>query len=247
MKRLPIIISCVFIAISLFLTTAFAWYTNVQKIDSMSFDILQINSLVTMYEANDSNYNGVPDYLTGNTIDHYQFNNESREYQSKYHQEWYSFKYLDQKYAFSEDSEANLLNKVSITNFAPSRIYCYKFEITNYSTQINYLDFTFDDETTTISNLNLFEVRLGTVDVNNNISFSNWTSFVTNDSYSGISLNPSVDRITIPATSVDYKTSADLNGRLDIWLQIRMKSNVTTQINDFSLPHYRITLSVENV
>ena len=85
-----------------------------------------------------------------------------------------------------------------------------------------------------------FGARLGIVDANANVSFSNWTSFSDGTSYSGFELNPLANPMTIPATSA-------LNvGRLDLWLQIRIKPSATNdQISDFNLPKYRITLSCQ--
>ena len=212
----------------------------------MKFNILQIDSLVTLYEANDDNFNGVPNLVeTGNENKYYKPEaNAQVDYEKRYYDENYSFDYVDQRYALSQDSKANLLNSITISNVAPSKIYGYKFEVINYVGSDNTLQFEFISETGYTANptiLKDFEARLGIVDANANVSFSNWTSFSDGTSYSGFELNPLANPMTIPATTGTLNV-----GRLDLWLQIRIKpSAINDQISNFILPKYRITLSCQ--
>lgn len=248
MKKYKIIICVVALATvilsAIFIT--YAWYINVDRVTDMRFNILQIDSLVTLYEANDDNFNGVPNLVeTGNENKYYKPEaNAQVDYEKRYYDENYSFDYVDQRYALSQDSQANLLNSITISDAAPSKIYGYKFEVINYVGLDNTLQFEFISETGYTANptiLKDFEARLGTVDANANVSFSNWTSFSDGTSYSGFELNPLANPMTIPATTGTLNV-----GRLDLWLQIRIKPSATNdQISDFNLPKYRITLSCQ--
>lgn len=248
MKKYKIIICVVALATviisAIFIT--YAWYINVDRVTDMKFNILHIDSLVTLYEANDDNFNGVPNLVeTGNENKYYKPEaNAQVDYEKRYYDENYSFDYVDQRYALSQDSQANLLNSITISNVAPSKIYGYKFEVINYVRLDNTLQFEFISETGYTANptiLKDFEARLGIVDANANVSFSNWTSFSDGTSYSGFELNPLANPMTIPATTGTLNV-----GRLDLWLQIRIKPSATNdQISDFNLPKYRITLSCQ--
>ena len=248
MKKYKIIICLVALATviisAIFIT--YAWYINVDRVTDMRFNILQIDSLVTLYEANDDNFNGVPNLVeTGNENKYFKPEaNAQVDYEKMYYDENYSFDYVDQRYALSQDSQANLLNSITISDAAPSKIYGYKFEVINYVGLDNTLQFEFISETGYTANptiLKDFEARLGIVDANANVSFSNWTSFSDGTSYSGFELNPLANPITIPATTGTLNV-----GRLDLWLQIRIKPSATNdQISDFNLPKYRITLSCQ--
>ena len=248
MKKYKIIICVVALATviisAIFIT--YAWYINVDRVTDMRFNILQIDSLVTLYEANDDNFNGVPNLVeTGNENKYFKPEaNAQVDYEKMYYDENYSFDYVDQRYALSQDSQANLLNSITISDAAPSKIYGYKFEVINYVGLDNTLQFEFISETGYTANptiLKDFEARLGIVDANANVSFSNWTSFSDGTSYSGFELNPLANPITIPATTGTLNV-----GRLDLWLQIRIKPSATNdQISDFNLPKYRITLSCQ--
>ena len=248
MKKYKIIICVVALATvilsAIFIT--YAWYINVDRVTDMKFNILQIDSLVTLYEANDDNFNGVPNLVeTGNENKYYKPEaNAQVDYEKRYYDENYSFDYVDQRYALSQDSKANLLNSITISNVAPSKIYGYKFEVINYVRLDNTLQFEFISETGYTANptiLKDFEARLGIVDANANVSFSNWTSFSDGTNYSGFNLNPLANPMTIPATTGTLNV-----GRLDLWLQIRIKPSATNdQISDFNLPKYRITLSCQ--
>ena len=226
----------------------YAWYTNVYFVSNMKFNILQIDSLVTLYEANDSNYNGVPDYLATDKIDTY-YNEESNsdiEYLLPYYTEHFSYNYLDQKYALSQTSTANLLNTIEIEGAVPSKVYSYKFEVTNYIGKANNLSFSFvDNNTIDTSILKDFDVRLGVVIDNENIDFTDWTNFCSESSgtysYSGFSLNPYNTPIILPAETEPHKV-----GRLDLWLQVRINKEATEPLTSaFLLPTYRIELSCE--
>ena len=255
MKKIKIkyivIIANIILSLCAVVGAVFAWYTNTEQVANMEFDILQIDSLVAVYSANDSNYNGVPDLSESPNIGkYYKDANEEDEseagyysYSNCYYSEKYAFKYVSQKYALEHDSTANLLDKIYINNIAPSQIYCYKFEITNYSSQNNDMSFSFDSFEGDISKLKDFEVRLGVVSATGAISFNPWCSFVNeNNEYSAPEL---ISDLVLPDWSNKVGTGERINGRKDLWLQVRLKPTATASLTNFSLPNYRVTLSVE--
>ena len=248
MKKIRIILSIVTLTIVLITGSYFvyAWYVSVDRMTDMQFNILQIDSLVTLYEANDDNYNGVPNLVDqGNQNKYYRPEaNAQVAYEKMYYTENYSFDYIDQRYALSQDSQANLLNQITIVDAAPSKIYGYKFEIINYVGLENDLTFEFITETTYTANptvLKDFEVRLGIVDSSANVTFGAWTSFSDGTTFSGFALNPLNTTMTVPATTGTLNV-----GRLDLWMQIRIKADsVNDDLTNFKLPKYRITLSCQ--
>lgn len=245
MKKYKIILPVVAVAAAVItiVIIAFGWYLSTDRMTDMKFNILQIDSLVSLYEANDTNYNGVPDLVeAGNENKYYNAEaNAQVDYKNIYHDEMYSFNYVDQRYALSQDSQANLLNAVTILNAAPSKVYSYKFEITNYSNLENKFKFAFIDENIDTTILSNFETRLGIVVADSSVTYSNWTNFVNNSTYDGIELNPLSETMIIPAHTGTLSV-----GRLDLWLQVRIKPQAANfTANKFNLPKYRLTLSYE--
>ena len=253
MKKINLIFSIAALAFTAItvVTLLYAWYITADRVDDMEFNILQIDSLVTLYEADDSNYNGVPNLSSDENINKY-YNPEASAhvpYQMQYYNEKYSFNYVDQRYALSQDSSANLLNTVVIDDMAPSKIYGFKFEIINYVGLDNTLEFNFlEDNQIDTSILKDFDCRLGVVTSSSNVAsvtFTEWTNFCTYSnntySYNGLSLNPLDTDMVIPARSGSLSV-----GRLDVWLQIRINPSATNDsISEFMLPYYRLTLSCD--
>ena len=99
-------------------------------------------------------------------------------YADKYYNETYSFKYLDQRYALSRDSESNLLNKIEILDLVPSKIFTYKFEITNLSRVENNVSFGFENDTTIDkTKLKDFGARCGIISSVGEIDFTSCYDF----------------------------------------------------------------------
>lgn len=247
-KLIPSIIMLTFTLVFAIGPLLFAWYIHMQYVHDMNFNVLQIDSLVTLYEANDSNYNGIPDLNAAEYINKY-YNSEADAhvpYENRYHDENYSFDYVDQRYALSQDSEANLFNILTIDDAIPSKIYGYKFEITNYVGAENTLNFSFEEDANIdVSILKDFEARLGIVNSDSSVNFTEWTNFCTEANgtytYSGITLNPLSSDIIVPAISGDLSV-----GRIDLWLQVRInKNSVNDNITEFKLPMYRLSLAFE--
>ena len=66
MKKSKLIMSLISVIFSIALITfmTYAWYINIDTSKDMEFEILQIQSLVSMYEGVDLNHNGLPDKLS---------------------------------------------------------------------------------------------------------------------------------------------------------------------------------------
>ncbi len=256
MKKSRLILSFIalFLTLAVMITMIYAWYINVERVTDMGFKILQIDSLVTTYEANDDNFNGVPNKLTSEHIDKYHNNETEIPYSFPYYHENYSFNYLDQKLALSFDSEANLFNTISIAEAVPSKIYCYKFEIINYSGRENTVTFSFDDATgIDLATLKKFEVRMGYINSTGKVLYYGWKDLCGSEAISFTEVLLNDDETIIPAQSTIYQPTeqnpdATVSGfgRLDLWLQIRIKKEEEYfSLTSFRLPQYRIKLESE--
>ncbi len=251
MKKINIIfrLTIIFLSTALLVSLIYSWYIDSGIIKDTSFNILQIDSLITVYEAEDVNFNGVPDKIVEANKYYKSSEDESGsyiEYKNKYYDEKYSFKFYDQKYALSQDSEANTLLPISIKDAAPSKIYTYKYEITNYLDNLNKLELFTLESSNSDDELKNFSIRVVSISRNTTLAFSDWY-ILTN---SGIC----IDRIGSSPLVVP-KTSDTDHGRLDIWLQIRINSdsvtpiseltNYNSQTNTFDLPSIKIKLTAE--
>lgn len=239
-KRKIIYIITILVAIVSLVSVTYAWYVYIKTLGSMQFSILQIESQVALYHASDTNFNGVPDMSPELNKYYNQITEKYTSYGNQYYDEKYKFTYLDQRYSLIADSESNLLNTVEINDIAPSKIYTYKFEIINYAACENTVEFSFDQNNLDSSKLDQFEVRLGLVNLDTTVTYSNWKSLSQNQ----VDLVP-MENVTVPAFSDNVLGQRLEVGRLDLWLQVRVKSEVTEHIaNAFTLPMYRLTLGI---
>ena len=116
-------------SVILFTCSLFAWYTNIKSSSDISFDILQIDSLVTMYQANDDNFNGIPNLLTTGNEDKY-YNPQIVDgsavgyvaYSNMYHHEKYSFNY----WSFSFKKKVNSVLFIFLFNYVFLLFVCYE-------------------------------------------------------------------------------------------------------------------------
>lgn len=244
----------------------YAWFASYKYVGNMEFKILQIDSLVNMYVANDLNENGIPDILSQDNSNKYlnlkeddPNNGNYLDYSNYYYKEKYDFSLIDSKYALSKDSSANTLQSITLNKMAPSKIYTIKFEVINYSTFENNLYFSFDDENSLqIDFLKQFEVRFGNITVENpntdneliNYNFTNWISFIDDDAttYTGVAINDETCPYLLPIYNKYEGENVKRNGRLDFWLQLRIKDNATIEnTNDFTLPNFRMTFEIPDI
>ena len=63
MKRLKLILSLIatIVCVALIGFITYSWYINIDTAKDMEFEILQIQSLVSLYEGKDRNHNGLTD------------------------------------------------------------------------------------------------------------------------------------------------------------------------------------------
>ncbi len=247
------------IAAALLTGSVLAWFTNFDSVDDLGFKILQIDSEVRMYYANDSNFNGVPDLLLPENANKYyndyaERNEEGEivnpsyqtyaEYTNVYYNEKFDFTLKDSKIALSSDSAVNQFNRIDLTEVVPSKIYTFKFELINYVGADNALSFGFDSEYSgSLENLSKFQCRLAVINSsdgeNATYDFTEWTDFSNGSTYGGIVLN---DDIVINGINEFTR----LSGRKDLWLQIRMKDNVQNiELTEFALPDFKITFTFD--
>ena len=256
MKRIKLILSLAGILFCVMLLgfVTYSWYVNIETSSDMRFEILQIQSVVALYEGEDINHNGVPDKLASANVGKFFNPNVGADgsyisYDKKYYNETHEFKYIDQRYALARDSESNLLTKIEITDCVPSKTYTYKFEIINLAQKGNYVSFGFETASNT-TYLGEFMVRCGYVTKNSSntgsITFTEWRSFLTGDSYSPFNVyNETTTNLQVPGYSQSVSGST-IEGRLDIWLEIKQKSDSTVSLTNYTLPQFRLTLSVDN-
>lgn len=250
----------------LVISVTYAWFASYKYIGNMEFRILQIDSLVNMYVANDLNENGVPDLLSNENQNKYlnlkkndPNNGNYLGYSNYYYKEKYNFSLIDSKYALSKDSSANTLQEITLDKMTPSKIYTIKFEVINYSTFENNLFFSFDSSNTlSLDFLKQFEVRFGNITVSNpntdneslSYNFTDWISFLNDDStsYEGITINSANNPYLLPIYNKYEGENIKRNGRLDFWLQLRIKDSATIEnTNTFTLPNFRMTFEIPNI
>lgn len=246
------IIGSMFVLFALIYAT-YSWYYAGDSMGKLGFEIMRIDSVVTLYEGIDSNANGVVDLLSTNgaEVDTYRFTKEGElsesyvEYNSLYYEEVYDFRYLDTTLVLEKDSEANLLKPIIVENLYPSKICTYKYALANYSFAENEIRCTFDTETSTMQEmsneeiLKAFRMRLGAVREDGSVLFGAWKQF----SYDGngkpeeLELSSGVEPMTISASVGENEA-----GRLDLWLQIQFLPESGNELQDVTavLPDFRI-------
>jgi len=259
----------------------FAWMTQEVAIKKMGFSLEQLSCTVDLYEGIDSNFNGVPDLLgvgnegiaaggqtaseTTSTYGQYRKDNSWTDYNKLYYGEKYAFEYVDTRYMLTnDDTSANVFSEVMIgeTDVEPSRIYTFKFSVTNESKTSGTLSFAFEeydfslnsntDETSSKDILTNFQCRLYAVDKGTTATdegiitaITEWTDF----SSTGTSLATDSDNVTIGAKNTDSTTNDETHENIkDVWLLIKMKDEATEakytgQGIEVIFPYFRITFN----
>ena len=137
-KRLLYLILSLTLLIAVCVPATVAWFARGDRTD-MTLELLEINSLVTLYRANDGNLNGVPDLATSSVA-------------MKYYTELYDFVDPVSDYAQSADAiptEARM--KLEMPAFLPGSAYTFKFAIENNSDADNLIRLEMDANNTTDS------------------------------------------------------------------------------------------------
>lgn len=124
------------LTIIIMISSVFAWISLSDTARTIDLSIVKINSSIKLFQANDINYNGVPDRLVTPIT-------EGTDY--TYYDEAYDFTYLATDYAKSI-STANVVFQIQMDNMMPSKVYTYKLAINNMSDVPNHLSFYFLDK-----------------------------------------------------------------------------------------------------
>ncbi len=239
----------------------YAWLVSYKETGDLTFKILQIDSVVNLYQGTDTNGNGVLDLLEKtNTYKSEKDASDSNygkylSYNEYYYMEKYDFSLKDSKYALSKDSSANLLNTITLENMAPSKIYTVKIETINYSEYANNIYFAFAD-TTDIDSTFLKQIKLRFACVECDTSgatetvtcdFTEWTPFLAENSstYTGLTINSSANPYVLPSTN-DYMSGSIVHhGKKDFWIQIKLDETATVSHPEtFTLPELKITFEI---
>lgn len=137
-KRLLYLILSLTLLIAVCIPTTVAWFMRGDRTD-MTLELLEINSLVTLYRANDGNLNGVPDLATSSVA-------------MKYYTEPYHFVDPVSDYAQSADAiPTEVRMKLEMPAFLPGSAYTFKFAIENNSDADNLIRLEMDASGTTDS------------------------------------------------------------------------------------------------
>lgn len=111
-------------------TAVYAWFSRGDN-TPMGFEMLEINSTVTLYQCADENRNGVPE-LAASPVD------------MKYYREIYDFFDPVTEYARSEENQAAVQLSFSAKELLPGRISTCKFAIENNSDTDNEIRMELD-------------------------------------------------------------------------------------------------------
>lgn len=250
-KRFKLVMSIlgIVMTLSLTLTLVFGWKIFIAEVNSITLKVIKIDSEVYLYQAIDSNYNGVPDLLSEYSSDEIAtIQTGYPENKKEYYTENKAFSYLGYRYALSSDSSTDEYLTFDLDEIYPTQIKTLKFSAINNSDGTNYASFAFDsktyDTTREVDLLKCMSVRVGKV-VNNtcNTSTPDLTS-------SDISVEYTdkyyfADHITTISTAFNVLASEDayeIKGSvtkdstknddvLDLWFQFEMESYDTLSLN----------------
>ncbi len=137
-KRLLYLLLSLTLLIAVCIPTTVAWFMRGDRTD-MTLELLEINSLVTLYRANDGNLNGVPDLAPSSVA-------------MKYYTEPYYFVDPVSDYAQSADAiPTEVKMKLEMPAFLPGSAYTFKFAIENNSDADNLIRLEMDTSGTTDS------------------------------------------------------------------------------------------------
>ena len=207
---------CLLISV-VFAAVTYAWIFLGDTAQGMEYSIAKIDSSVILYRANDDNLNGIPNRLDEDTS-------------AKYYIEQYSFEQLgEEKFALSEDSEANMLTDISLTDVFPTQNHTFKYALVNKSTAENLITFKlvggeYDD----VAFLSTLSFRLGivrsdSVDSTATVEFGDEIYLA--DHINGSTLEDTEIKALDDAIFIDGMTGAETpDNYCDFWLQIEMES-----------------------
>ena len=130
-KRILYLILSLSLLVAICVPVTVAWFVRGDRTD-MTLELLEINSLVTLYRAKDGNLNGVPDLALSPAA-------------MKYYTEPYDFVDPVSDYAQSADAiQTEVRMKLEMPAFLPGSAYTFKFAIENNSDASNLIRLEMD-------------------------------------------------------------------------------------------------------
>lgn len=129
-KHLLRFLLALLLIITLVPTAVYAWFSRGDNAP-MGFEMLEINSTVTLYRCADENRNGIPELA-------------SAPFEMKYYREIYNFFDPVVAYARSEENQTEVQLSLSAKELLPGRVSTYKFALENNSDTDNEIRMELD-------------------------------------------------------------------------------------------------------
>ncbi len=149
------------------ITNLIAWKIYTDQASQIKLQVTKINSEIYLYQAIDSNYNGIPDLLSDYTSEQISQIQANYPEKDEYYNENKAFTYIGMRYAMSSEESLEESLSYDLGTLLPSQTKTLKFSAINKSDGANDIKFRFDNKSyTTASGLNLLKclsVRIGKV------------------------------------------------------------------------------------
>ena len=149
------------------ITNLIAWKIYTDQASQIKLQVTKINSEIYLYQAIDSNYNGIPDLLSDYTSEQISQIQANYPEKDEYYNENKAFTYIGMRYAMSSEESLEESLSYDLGTLLPSQTKTLKFSAINKSDGANDIKFRFDNKSyTTASELNLLKclsVRIGKV------------------------------------------------------------------------------------
>ena len=149
------------------ITNLIAWKIYSDQASQIKLQVTKINSEIYLYQAIDSNCNGIPDLLSDYTSEQISQIQANYPEKDEYYNENKAFTYIGMRYAMSSEESLEESLSYDLGTLLPSQTKTLKFSAINKSDGANDIKFRFDNKSyTTASGLNLLKclsVRIGKV------------------------------------------------------------------------------------
>ena len=149
------------------ITNLIAWKIYTDQASQIKLQVTKINSEIYLYQAIDSNYNGIPDLLSDYTSEQISQIQANYPEKDEYYNENKAFTYIGMRYAMSSEESLEESLSYDLGTLLPSQTKTLKFSAINKSDGANDIKFRFDNKSyTTASELNLLKclsVKIGKV------------------------------------------------------------------------------------
>ena len=236
---IKLVISIVSIVITILTTISlvFAWKIFMDNASQLNLAITKIDSEIYLYQALDSNYNGIPDLLSqysSSEISEIKANYPLNK--REYYQEKYAFNYIGYRYALSSEPSAEEILNFDMDKVYPTQIKTVKFSVLNNSDGTNWLNFKFNEKTYTtqkeLDMLKCMSVRCARVINNDNdITSSNITVEYSDKVYFNDYITTKSNGFSVLEDNLAYQVMGSVtkdpqinNDVVDVWFQFEFES-----------------------